>query len=210
MIFVLLGTGAFGYLAIRLASLSPTKLPISQFIIGLFLIAGGIAFDGLITLYFSPNLSSEGNIFARAFLDYGYSTPLVIVFGVVFQSLLAIAMVSLWGAFLKHREIIITSMFKGNGQSLADFMKAATGGEKLTWRQYFLPLQISELPDAYYFLWPLAVGFIVFSLFRWRAGLEWLGVFYLNDIASLVILVVIALLMYFLWLCWEYKQKQVD
>jgi hypothetical protein len=130
---------------------------------------------------------------------------MVVIYGAVAQSLLAILIVTLWAGFLKHRQVIVDSAIISNEKTALDFFKAATGGSDLTWRQYLIPLQMTDLPKAYHFVWFLAVGFVVLILHHWFAGFGWLG-YQVPDYIVLITAVCTAFIGYFIWL----RRKFID
>jgi hypothetical protein len=61
------------------------------------------------------------------------------------------------------------------GGALLPTLKAATGGAKLTWRQWLLPLTYDELHDAYHLFWAMVAVAVAASAYRWYIGLAWFG-----------------------------------
>ena len=118
-------------------------------------IVGGAAFDIAATLHHTPDLQQEANPIARALLDSGYSLPVVYGLAIVCQGLYISLICATWVALLKHRSFLVRSL--GEAQSPLAFLKAATGGAGLTWRQWFFPMRLSEFPDTHYVMWVLAV-----------------------------------------------------
>jgi hypothetical protein len=122
---------------------------------GMVFIWIGVAFDIFATLWHSPDLAREANPAIRAFADSGHSLALSYVYlaGVAVVSSLALSI--WWAIFLRHKEALLALSFRAEPQSFARFFKAATGGAALSWRQYFLPMKLAELPAAY----PVVVGY---------------------------------------------------
>lgn len=160
----------------RVARQGVSDLPIPTAVMGLAFIVGGAAFDLTTTITHSPDLSLEGNPYVRVLLDSSHSLPFVYCHLVVTQSLYILFFCAVWLAFLRHQRILLETIVAAEPNSPLDFLKAATGGAHLTFRQWLLPLRPSEVPVIYHSLWAAAVA-VVFgiSLFRWYAGLEWLG-----------------------------------
>lgn len=158
-------------LVYRLTLLGTAAVPPLPFILGVVFFAGGAAFDILATLLHSPDLKREGNPFARTLLDSSHPLMVVFVYGFVCQVLYVSVQCISWLAFLRHRSTILASL--RGFQSRLLFIKAATGGANLTWRQWFIPLRWSELPQMYYAFWLLAMLMLVGSVDRWYLGFSW-------------------------------------
>ena len=159
------------FLAIGLARKGSSSAPLALMILGTFYIMGGAILDMVATVLQTPTLDQEANIIARGLLDSGHAVSLVFAYGIITQSLLVALICILWLSLLRHREALITSI--GNPGSFMTFLKAATGGAHLTWRQWILPLQISELPQAYLVFWVVVVVAVAAMSDRWYLGIEW-------------------------------------
>jgi len=137
--------------------------------------AAGI--DLYVTVRADPYLTLEGNPYIRALLDLsGHSYWFIYGLVGLTQALFVGAFVTAWWAFLRHRESIAESVRAAGPRNRAEFLKAATGGGGLTYRQWLCPIRPSEIPDPYFSVWPaaLSISFGI-SLFRlWVAG-EWLS-----------------------------------
>lgn len=129
------------------------------------------------TLMMSPLLEEEGNIYLRRLLDAGCSIQSVYAYMLVTQILFVSMFVIVWVSFLQHYPLLVESIVVSEPSSLIDFLKSATGGAHLTWRQWIIPLKPSEVPLLYHCFWFAAVG-VVFgiSIFRYYAALEWLSI----------------------------------
>ena len=141
---------------------------------GLVFIAGGTAFDITATLIHSPDLVYEANIVARLLLDTDHSVAFVYIYGGLMQAIVLCILVVLWAAFLKHRQEYLQASFENGQHSFMHFMKAATGGGRLSWRQWLIPLTIRELPSSYHlsiFLAPILL--FASGINRWYLGLKW-------------------------------------
>jgi len=196
------------YLSFKLFILGSEELPIGIFILIALFIAGGIAFDGLATVTKSPDLGREANILARILIFNWGSTKLVIAYGVIVQILIVFSLIALWAGFLRHRKIIIRSATNSNPQSGLDFFKAATGGAHLTWRQYLIPLRITDLPEAYHFVWFLAIGAVTLVIDRWFLGLRWLGYNTFDRAVVYGIALFLTFLGYYLWLANHFRKSR--
>lgn len=197
------------WLALNLYHLGNADLPIVPFLVGTVFVAGGAALDGIATLIKTPTLAQEANPIARALLDSGQPTGLVIAYGVVTQILLVLLTCTLWAAFLRHRKVLIESARSKSPKSSADFVKAAFGAAHLSWRQYFLPLKFSELPTAYHTAWAMTVLLVGGSLYRWHLGLSWLNIVRWTAVAALVISVLLATVGYIAWLLRQYSKGAI-
>jgi hypothetical protein len=158
-------------LAIRLTRQGLDPVPPFVAIPGCALLLGAAGFDVVATLLHSPDLSREGNPVIRVLLDSGHSSRSVLIYGLSGQALYLSCLCLLWIAFLRHRTALVGSV---RGQpTFGRFLKAATGGAGLSWRQWLLPLRWSELPAAYHYLWVLAVVLWSAVVDRLFLGLEW-------------------------------------
>lgn len=161
------------YLALQIARTGETPADRRLLLPGFGFLIGGAAFDIAATLYHTPDLATEANPIARALLDGGHSVALVYVFAGVCQTLYVVLLCLLWVGLVKHRGFLISSL--RSERSPLTFLKAATGGRELTWRQWVFPLRLSEMPDARYAVWVLAVVLLAGSVTRWYLGFEWFG-----------------------------------
>jgi hypothetical protein len=185
-------------LAVRVARAGTASVPWVPLLLGLAFIVGGAALDITATLAHTPDLSQEQNPIARVLLDSGHSVSFVYWYGAVCQPLYLAFVACLWVGLLRHRHSIRDSV-RGS-QTFLQLMKAATGGRTLTWRQWCLPLRLSELPNAYHLLWALAVLLVAGSMDRWYLGAEWYGL--LHGARWVIISVSVAggFALYFVWL----------
>jgi hypothetical protein len=133
-------------IAIRVARAGTAGAPAILVVPGVFVIVAGAIFDMAATVYHSPDLGRENNPIARLLLDSGYSVGTVYGFAVLCQGLYLGLLSTLWIGLLKHREFLVASLREE--RSFWRFFKAATGGKALTWRQWFLPLRLSEMPEG--------------------------------------------------------------
>jgi hypothetical protein len=185
-------------IAVGLARAGPAAPPPIATAIGLAFIVGGAAFDILATLIHTPDLKLEANPIARALLDSAHPMWLVFVFAGVGQSLWLLTLCALWLALLRHRTAIAASV--SGSSSLLLFIKAATGGAELTWRQWALPLRYSELPDPYHLCWPIVALAIASSADRWYLGLGWFGIAPVPRWQVFTVALLAGLAGYFVWL----------
>lgn len=146
-------------------------------IAGASFLAAAAVTDLYITARADPYLTLEGNPYIRALIDLS-ERPYWFIYGLVVltQSLFVGAFVMAWWAFLRHRDSIADSVRAARPRSWPGFLKAATGGARLTYRQWLFPIRPGEIPNPYFSVWPaaLAVSFGI-SLFRLWAAAEWLG-----------------------------------
>lgn len=159
----------------RVARQSPHPAPRAAAGLGVLLIAGAAIFDLGVTLWKSPGLAEEANIYIRVLLDSGHSLPFVYAHTFVTQGVFVLLFCGFWLAFLRHLPLLIADLSQRPPRSRLQFLKAATGGAELTFREWLLPLRLSELPHVYHNLWLTSVLVISStSLFRLYAGVEWL------------------------------------
>jgi hypothetical protein len=185
-------------LAIRVSRAGAASTPWVPLLFGLAFIVGGAAFDITATVAHTPDLSQEQNPIARVLLDGGHSLSFVYWYGLICQPLYLAFVAFLWVGLLRHRHSILDSV-RGS-HTFLQLVKAATGGLRLTWRQWCLPLRLSELPNAYHLLWVLAVILIAGSMDRWYLGVEWYG--FLAGARWVIFCISVAggLGLYFVWL----------
>lgn len=191
--------------AIRLVRQGSAPAPPLAVLLGITVFLGTAGFDIAATLLHSPDLRRESNPLARALLDSGHTVPFVLTYGFVCQGLYLACLCVLWVALLRHRPRLIDSV-RGEA-SFFHFLKRASGGEKLTWRQWLLPLRWSELPIAYYALWVSAVILWSGSVDRLYLGLHWFGCVPHIRWRVAVIGILAGLVVYFGWL-WRVSRKQ--
>jgi len=83
------------------------------------------------------------------------------------------------------------------------FLKSATGGDHLTWRQWIIPFNMSELPRAYHLLWVMVVILVAGMIerwYRWYLGLEWFGLVSSARWTWVGVGMTVGLAAYFVWL----------
>jgi hypothetical protein len=185
-------------LAAALARLGTAPVPWALFLLGLAFIVGGAALDITATVIHTPDLGQEQNPIARALLDSGHGVDLVYAYAAVCQSLYMAFLGCSWLGLLRHRRAILDSV-RGS-RTFLELVKAATGGSGLTWRQWCLPLRLSELPQAYHLFWLVAVLAIASSLDRWYLGMEWYGLLSGGRWAAFAAALTAGPALYFLWL----------
>jgi hypothetical protein len=193
------------FCTISLYRIGTGKITRLLFWIGAFSIVGGATFDMIVTVIHTPLLDMEANPIARALLDAGHSVAFVYIYGLIAQIVLAALGCAMWAAFLRHRADLVASAKNTNPRSWFDFVKAMTGGGHLSWRQYFLPLKLSELPTSYHMFWILVVIWVAFTPFRFYFGLEWLGLFPGLRMQALILWGIVVAIGYFFWLWLEYR-----
>jgi hypothetical protein len=157
-----------------LAWLGSSRVPWPAFAAGTLFVAGGAAFDVFATLWHSPDLAQEENPIARVLLDSGHPVRQVYAYGAVYQVLIVALVCLLWLGLLRHWAALVDSVRGHRG--LFDFLKAASGGAELSYRQWLLPLRAAEFPWAFHLAWLLAATLLGGSAYRWHLGLEWFGV----------------------------------
>jgi len=159
------------YCALRLALKGGMTAPWLLTMLGVFYVVGGGAFDITATIIHSPDLQREANPIARTLLDSDHSIRFVYSYAGVCQSLYLSLICTLWIALLKHRQTLAASV--SDTRSFFRFLKAATAGAHLSWRQWLFPIKLSELPNAYHLMWVMSVVMIIGVIDRWYLGLEW-------------------------------------
>ncbi len=80
------------------------------------------------------------------------------------------------------------------------FLKAATGGAHLTWRQWIIPLKMSELPRAYPLCWVMVVVLVAGQVDRWYLGLQWFNLVSSIRFVVFGVALFVGLVAYFFWL----------
>ncbi|MCI0399600.1 MAG: hypothetical protein L0332_28135 [Chloroflexi bacterium] len=183
-------------------------VPTGLFALGSLFVIGGAALDGVATLLKTPNLASEANPIARALLDSGHSLTFVLAYGLLAQAGWLIFICTLWAAFLRHQATLLLLARSKQVRSGLEFIKAATGGAHLSWRQYLLPLKRAELPTSYYVLWPLTAVLVGGSLYRWYLGFTWLELISWDRNIVLAISTGLPITGYFIWL-WQAYNKEL-
>jgi hypothetical protein len=185
-------------LAIRLARKGASPIPSALGTIGVLFIVGGGTFDMVATVIQTPRLQGESNLVGRALLDSGHSLPFVYGYAILSETLFLTVVCTLWLSLLRHRDILVASL-QGHS-SFMRFLKAATGGDRLTWREWIIPLRIAELPRAYHVFWVLVIVLVAGQVDRWYLGLEWFGL--VPTVRWFVIgaAVFVGLAGYFIWL----------
>lgn len=177
--------------------------------VGILLIWLSTAFDISVTVLHSSDLTREANPFFRVLLDQRYPLPLVYAYVALILLGSCVALSLGWTAMFRHRGPWLRQSFAASPDSLPGFWKAATGGSALTWRQYFLPLNWSDQPQAYPSVLSAAVVLVVLvTLAHVRAGLEWLGLIPTLRWWHLGPELVPGLAMFLLWLAWRYHRLQ--
>ena len=131
----------------------------------------------------------EGNLYIRKLLDSGVSLTSVAIFFGVFQLSFILLFAVSWIVFLRHLPLLVKSIQKSRPTTTLEFIKSATGGAHLTWRQWLIPYKPSEFPQIYHTFWIAAISLVLgLSLFRWYAAAEWLGFFEISDLARYTVI----------------------
>jgi hypothetical protein len=185
-------------LALVLARKGTAPVPPVLAWIGVAYIVGGAAFDILATLIHTPDLADEGNPFVLTLFRTGHSLWFVFGYGAAEQGLLVLFLCVLWIGLLRHRLVLIESL-RGTTPYWT-FLKSATGGARLTWRQWLLPLSLAELPNSYFVLWTLTAILMGGWGVRWYLGLEWFALVPMLRVPVAVVGVGLGLAVYFIWL----------
>jgi hypothetical protein len=194
-------------LSVQIARDGSARVPRGVFWIGAFLIVGGAAFDIAATVLHDPRLRWEANPVVRHLMRHGFQVSFVYAYAAICQSLYVAILIAQWAALLRHRHGIIASA--GHSPGVATFIKNATGGRHLTWRQWFLPLTWRELPEAYPFYWFLVCALLPSALYRWYLGLEWFGILRGHKVVVAFASFSISFCAYFLWL-WRATRDEVS
>ena len=154
----------------RLVNQGKTRLPWGITVCGGLFIVGGAILDMAVTVAHSPNLELEGNPYVRILLDSQHPLPFVYMHALFTQSLYITLFCGIWIGFLRHREIIVQTISAASPTSSIEFLKAATGGSHLSFRQWLFPIRLSEVPLIYHYVFFVGMP-------RWN-GLAWSS---LND-----------------------------
>jgi len=182
-------------------------LPRKLLIGGWLFSVGGVALDAAATILHSPTLAQESNVIARVLLDSGHPIGFVYRYGILSQAFYLILVCGLWAAFLRHRRTLIASAMKTNPKSYLEFVKAATGGAHLTWRQYFTPLKRSELPKSYHLVLLIAITLTGSMSFNWYLGLSWMGVIPVSHTVAIILCISLSVTIYAIWLWFQYARS---
>lgn len=158
---------------VRMARLGTGRASRRAVLPGVLFVVGGATFDIVATVIHSPDLELEGNPVARALLDTGHGLTFTYVYGAIAQLVFVAALVAMWVAFLRHRERLVDEV--GRHERFWPFFKAATGARHLGWREWIVPLRMSEFPHPYPVVWILVAVVLSASAERWFLGLEWFG-----------------------------------
>ena len=196
----------------RLVNQGQTRLPWGIAFCGGVFIVGGAILDMAVTVAHSPDLELEGNPYVRILLDSQHPLPFVYMHALFTQSLYITLFCGIWIGFLRHREIIVETIASASPNSWMEFLKAATGGSHLSFRQWLFPIRPSEGPLLYHYVWLIAIP-IVFgiSLFRWYAAMEWMGLVEPENFTRFLIILhgVFSTLVLYLLALWRlYRQSE--
>ena len=181
-----------------------------EFLAGTAFLIGAASVDLIVTVRADPFLSLEGNPYIRVLLDvtdhsYGFVYALV----ATTQILFVMTFVTSWWAFLRHRRTIVATVNEAGADGWLAFVKAATGGGHLTYRQWLFPFKPEEIPNPYMSVWPAALAACFgTSLFRYWAAAEWMRFVPAESWLRYMILTIGvggALVMYFGWLAWKWR-----
>ena len=186
-------------LVVPLYLIGRNPIPIMPLFGGLIFSIGGVVLDAGATIINTPTLARESNVIARALLDSGHPIGFVYAYGIASQTLYLILVCVLWITFLRHRLTLLASAKRAHPKSRLDFIKAVTGGAHLSWRQYLLPLKLSELPKSYHLVMLVAVTLTGSMLFNWYLGLSWMGVLPVSHTLALIICILLSVLCYAGW-----------
>jgi hypothetical protein len=183
-----------------------------ELIAGVTFLVGAALIDLTVTVRSDPFLSLEGNPYIRVLLDvtehsYGFVYALV----ALTQALFVSTFVAVWWSFLRHRRNITAKVNVANAESWPSFVKAATGGGHLSYRQWLFPFKPHEIPDPYMSVWPAALAACFgTSLFRYWAAAEWMRLVPTESwmrYAVLTVGVVGTLVVYYGWLAWKWSRS---
>jgi hypothetical protein len=185
------------------------SVPRAALICGWLFSGGGVALDAGATIIHTPTLALEANVIARTLLDTGHSIRFVYLYGIISQAFYLILVCGLWATFLRHRRTLIDSAMSTHPNSGLEFIKAATGGAHLSWREYFLPLKLSELPNSYQVVLLIAVTLTGSMSFNWYLGLSWMGVIPVSHTLAIIICILLSVIVYAIWLWFQYLHESV-
>lgn len=177
---------------------------------GVAFLVGAATIDLVVTVKSDPFLTLEGNPYIRVLLDmtehsYGFVYALVALTQILFVGIF----ITCWWAFLRHRKTIVGLVNSAGAQNWPSFIKAATGGGGLTYRQWLFPFRPDEIPNPYLSVWPAALATCFgTSLFRYWASAEWLHIVPAETHLRYIVLfvgVVGTLATYYGWLAWRWN-----
>jgi hypothetical protein len=168
-------------------------------------LAGGIVCDVVVALAVYPAFQGRA-IFVREAVANGLGDPAIalplatgLALGV--QALVQVTTGLLCTAFLAHRHALLEEAGRSAAGSRWQFLKAATGGARLTWRQWLVPLRWRDLPEPLPVLWLVGALLLGFGFLPWFGGLVHQGVVSRELWPGLMLLILaIPLGLYCLWL----------
>lgn len=196
----------------RFGRLGQSRIGKPALIAGSLFLAAAAGLDLLVTVRSDPYLTLEANPYIRVILDETEHTYGFVYAHVATTQLMFVAIfVTCWWAFLRHRGLILENVLRASPRSWPEFLKAATGGDRLTYRQWLLPLHPREIPNPYHSVWPaaLAASFGT-SLFRYWAAAEWLLLVPAETTLRIVVLAIgvgCSVVAYYGWLAWRWRHE---
>lgn len=196
----------------RFGGLGKSAVAWWQMAVGLVFLATAAVLDLVVTVRSDPYLTLEANPYIRVLLDETtHSYAFVFAHVAITQILFVAIFGACWWAFLRHRELILEGVIDPAPTSWLEFLKAATGGKRLTYRQWLLPLRPQEIPDPYYSVWPVALAASFgTSLFRYWAASEWLLLVPAGTTLRIAVLatgVGGVVFTYYAWLGWKWRKS---
>jgi hypothetical protein len=179
---------------------------------GLFIL-GGIVADLGATIYHSPDLQQEANPIARALLDSGHSLATVYIIGLTGQALIALIGCTWWAALLAHRKAWLSRAMALRPSSYLEFVRLASGGGELTWRQILLPYKTEDFVVLYrtaywWFLVTFNIIFLDLTLGRYYIALVWFRVLPHHNIILMTLAALVPVMaLVMVWLYAEYTAR---
>ncbi len=152
-----------------------TSLGLPAILGGLF-VAGGSLFDILVTLLLSNDFEHEANRYLVAVV--GTQISLTRVYGIflVTQVLFVGCLLVAWLTAVAHVPLVKQHVQLAAERTFLGRLKVATGGGRLSYRAWLLPLGPAEFPQIYFYVWPSIVAVVTgVTCLRWLAGFEWIG-----------------------------------
>jgi hypothetical protein len=175
-------------------------------------ILGGIVINLFAAAYDSPDLSIEGNIVVRALQQEGYGLAWIYSYAILAQGLAFILYCLLWSGLLRHRHFIIELAWLAQPTSRSEFIKAAMGGEGVTWQAWFFSM--SKAPGYYrrYFyhiIWYITAMVMGLCGYLWFLGITRFAAPDLNQqpYAFGLVMMVSTASAYILWLSRQYDKQ---
>jgi hypothetical protein len=202
-------------LVLQLLRALKLKSPLAEWhlhLAGWGFIVGGVIINLLAAALYSPDLSMEGNVVVRALREDGFSITWIYSYAILVQGLLLVTYCLLWSALLRHRHFVVELAWLAQPTSRSEFIKAAMGGEGVTWQAWFFSM--SKAPGYYrrYFyhiIWYITAMVMGVCGYLWFLGITRFAAPDLNQqpYAFGLVMMVSTASAYIVWLSRQYDAK---